>query len=81
MEKPELKIYPRTKEYYGGREGEGPGVDSNRPDVIPYPQSIAAFRDSLKKGVQVDENQALKQANEKYTEERLIGRNGRGERP
>lgn len=53
---------------------ENPRFDSFRPDG-KNPTPKFSFRESLKVTLTNEE------AERKYTEERLIGRNGRGERP
>lgn len=54
---------------------ENPRFDSFRPDG-KNPTPKFSFRESLKVTLTNEE-----EARRKYTEERLIGRNGRGERP
>lgn len=58
---------------------ENPRFDSFRPDG-KNPTPKFSFRESLKV-TSPNEEEARKKAERKYTEERLIGRNGRGERP
>ena len=88
FEKPDLKTFIGTNGSHGGRKGENK-VDDVRPDGLSYYQSIVAhkghqdFCTQLGNGIlSTNEAQALENAKQKaYTEERIAGRSGRGEKP
>ena len=84
IEDPSFKIFPTKIDPVGGRKGEQ-GIDDIRPSGPSYSESIAAhqaFCEGLGNGtLNPNEKQAGKEAQRKYTESRLAGRNGRGERP
>ncbi len=68
----------------GGRKGEN-HVDDIRPQGMCYSNSIEEhkkFCESLGNGtIQTDVETAKEEAQRIYTETRIAGRNGRGERP
>ena len=75
------KFITRKDEPIGGRR-----PDSERPDgVIPYSVSIAAHKDFCEQlgngSIKVDNKQAKESMQQQFTNERLAGRSGRGEKP
>ncbi|MGN1310212.1 MAG: hypothetical protein ACI4VP_00615 [Clostridia bacterium] len=84
IEDPSFKIFPTKIDPVGGRKGEK-GIDDIRPSGPSYIQSIEAhknFCESLGNGtINPNTEKATKEAQEKFTESRIAGRSGRGERP
>lgn len=88
LENPNFRLFPTKKEPVSGRKGEK-GIDDVRSDgVPPYSVSIKAhqehrkFCQELGNGTtSIDPIKAKEDAQKKFTESRIAGRNGRGEKP